>query len=587
MISAILLKYLFEVRNKVEINNIKCADKHFLTNMRRIKMANKTVSGSLFKKMVTNGAVNLKNNHKEIDHLNVFPVPDGDTGTNMQMTMMAGIKEVNNLESQSIIDISKILSRGLLMGARGNSGVILSQFFRGVYSEIAKIDNGSATVQEFIQALVGGYQMAYRAVMDPVEGTILTVVRESAEKVLHEQPNLNSVEEVLKMYLDQAKETLIKTPDLLPVLKEAGVVDSGGAGFIKIIEGWMMALNGQMLSEAEVSATPPVIEHYHGAENLGAIDIKFGYCTEFIVKLHNPEKFNEDFMKNPLSQMGDSLVVVTDDDLLKVHVHTNQPGVALTLAQKYGDIQTIKIENMRLQHSTIMNVEQTQTNKVQKPKAKFGVIAVASGEGIHDAFKELGVDTIIDGGQTMNPSTEAFVKAVEELNAEHVIILPNNKNIILSAEQTIDLLQDRSIRVLKTKSIAQGYSSLMAFDPTGDLDTNVEEMSAIVSNMRSAEITYAVRDTEINGVKIKNGDFIGITKGEILVSTPSRIETAQKLLEDMIDEDREIITIFHGVDATEEDILGVVEHAKKLNPDIEVDLINGKQEIYSFIIAVE
>ncbi|MCD4826815.1 MAG: DAK2 domain-containing protein [Acholeplasmataceae bacterium] len=550
-------------------------------------MANKTVSGSLFKKMVTNGAVNLKNNHKEIDHLNVFPVPDGDTGTNMQMTMMAGVKEVNNLESQSIIDISKILSRGLLMGARGNSGVILSQFFRGVYSEIAKIDNGSATVQEFIQALVGGYQMAYRAVMDPVEGTILTVVRESAEKVLREQPNLNSVEEVLKMYLEQANETLIKTPELLPVLKEAGVVDSGGAGFIKIIEGWMMALNGQMLSEAEVQAQTPTMEHFHGAENLGAVDIKYGYCTEFIVKLHNPEKFSEDFMKNPLSQMGDSLVVVTDDDLLKIHVHTNQPGVALTLAQKYGDLQTMKIENMRLQHSTIMNVEATQPNKVAKPKAKFGIIAVASGEGIHEAFKELGVHTIIDGGQTMNPSTEAFVKAVEELNADHIIILPNNKNIILSAEQTLDICQDRSIRVLKTKSIAQGYSSLMAFDPTQELDINIEEMSAIVSNMRSAEITYAVRDTEINGVKIKNGDFIGITKGEILVSTPSRIETAHKLLDDMIDEDREIITIFHGVDATEEEVLAVVEYAKKLNPDIEVDLISGKQEIYSFIIAVE
>jgi DAK2 domain fusion protein YloV len=551
-------------------------------------MANKSVSGSLFKKMVTNGAINLKNNHKEIDHLNVFPVPDGDTGTNMQMTMMAGIKEVNNLESQSIIDISKILSRGLLMGARGNSGVILSQFFRGVYSEIAKIDNGSATVQEFIQALVGGYQMAYRAVMDPVEGTILTVVRESAEKVLREQPNLNSVEEVLHMYLDQAKETLIKTPELLPVLKEAGVVDSGGAGFIKIIEGWMMALNGQMLSEAEAQPVQQNVEHYHGAENLGSVDIKYGYCTEFIVKLHNPEKFTEDFMKNPLMQMGDSLVVVTDDDLLKVHVHTNQPGVALTLAQKYGDLQTIKIENMRLQHSTIMNTEgHKEVKKTEKPKAKFGIIAVASGEGIHEAFKELGVDMIIDGGQTMNPSTEAFVKAVEEMNAENIIILPNNKNIILSAEQTLDLCPDRSIRVLKTKSIAQGYSSMMAFDPTQELDQNIEDMTDIVSNMRSAEITYAVRDTEINGVKIKNGDFIGITKGEILVSTSTRIETAQKLLDDMIDEDREIITIFHGVDATEEEILAVVEHAKKLNPDIEVDLINGKQEIYSFIIAVE
>lgn len=555
-------------------------------------MANQAISGTLFKKMVTNGAVNLKNNHKEIDHLNVFPVPDGDTGTNMQMTMMAGIKEVNLLDSQSIIDISKILSRGLLMGARGNSGVILSQFFRGVYSEIAKIDNGSATVQEFIQALVGGYQMAYRAVMDPVEGTILTVVRESAEKVLREQSNLNSVEEVLTLYLQQAKETLINTPELLPVLKEAGVVDSGGAGFIKIIEGWVMALEGNMLNEMEANFQPQQREHYHGAENLGDVEITFGYCTEFIVKLHKPEKFNENFMKDPLSQMGDSLVVVTDDDILKVHVHTNQPGVALTLAQKYGDIQTIKIENMRLQHSTIMadTISEHKNEAIplpKKPKAKFGIIAVASGEGIREAFSELGVDLIIDGGQTMNPSTESFVKAVESLNAEHIIILPNNKNIILSAEQTLDLCADRSIRVLKTKSIAQGYASLMAFDPAQELDDNFEEMMNIVTNMRSGEITYAVRDTEINGVSIKNHDFIGITKGEILVSNPKRIDTAKALLADMIDENREIITIFYGNETDEEEIELMVAHAKKLNPDIEVDLIDGKQDIYSFIIAVE
>ena len=553
-------------------------------------MANQTVSGTLFKKMVTNGAVNLKNNHKEIDHLNVFPVPDGDTGTNMQMTMMAGIKEVSNLDSQSIIDISKILSRGLLMGARGNSGVILSQFFRGVYSEIAKIENGSATIQEFIQALVGGYQMAYRAVMDPVEGTILTVVRESAEKVLRESSHLNSVEEVLKIYLEQAKETLIKTPDLLPVLKEAGVVDSGGAGFIKIIEGMVMALEGNMLNEAEIAHQPQAREHYHGAENLGAVDIKFGYCTEFIVKLHKPEKFNESFMKDPLSQMGDSLVLVTDDDLLKIHVHTNQPGVALTLAQKYGDLQTIKIENMRVQHSTIMGEsihEEKTPTKVAKPKAKFGIIAVASGAGIHDAFKELGVDLIIDGGQTMNPSTEAFVKAVESLNCDHVIILPNNKNIILSAEQTLDLCPDRSIRVLKTKSIAHGYSSLMAFDPTQELDDNVEAMSEIVSNMRSGEVTYAVRDTELNGVQIKSGDFIGITRGEILVSTPDRLETVKAILDDMIDESREIITVFYGNDYDEDELDNIVAYAKKLNPDIEVDTVEGKQDIYTYIFAVE
>jgi len=300
-------------------------------------------------------------------------------------------------------------------------------------------------------------------------------------------------------------------------------------------------------------------------------------------------------MKDPLSQMGDSLVVVTDDDLLKVHVHTNQPGVALTLAQKYGDLQTIKIDNMRIQHSNIMPGEDSHdhkevkkdVNKVSKKKAKYGIIAVGSGEGIKDAFTELGVDLVIDGGQTMNPSTEAFVKAVESLNCEHVIILPNNKNVILSAEQTLDLCPNRSIRVLKTKNIAHGYSSLMAFDPTAELDDNFEAMMSIVSNMRSGEITYAVRDTELNGVVIKNGDFIGITRGEILVSTPSRVETAKALLADMIDESREIITIFYGLQSDEDELELIVAHAKKLNPDIEVDLIDGKQDIYSYIIAVE
>jgi uncharacterized protein len=552
-------------------------------------MANKTVSGTLFKKMVTNGAVNLKNNHKEIDHLNVFPVPDGDTGTNMQMTMMAGIKEVSNLDSQSIVDISKILSRGLLMGARGNSGVILSQFFRGVYSEIAKIttEEGTATVEEFIKALVGGYQMAYRAVMDPVEGTILTVVRESAEKVLREQPNIDSVEKVLKIYLEQAKETLIKTPELLPVLKEAGVVDSGGAGFIKIIEGMVMALEGQMINESDLGL-PVVDNDYQGAHNLGDVDIKYGYCTEFIVKLHKPEKFKEANMKNPLSQMGDSLVVVTDDDLLKVHVHTNQPGVALTLAQKYGDLQTIKIENMRLQHSTIMGTPDhvVEENKPKK-QANYSIIAVASGEGIHEAFKELGVDIIIDGGQTMNPSTEDFVKAVESTNSKNIIILPNNKNIILSAEQTMELASDRSIRVLKTKSIAQGYASLMVFDPTQEVDDNVEQMMDVVKDMRSGEVTFSVRDTEINGVKIKKDDFIGITGGEIKVSNADRMETVKALLDDMVDTEREIITIFYGIQADEDELEAIVAYAKRINPDIEVEVIEGKQDIYSYIFAVE
>ncbi len=557
-------------------------------------MSNKKISGELFKKMVTNGAIHLKNNHKEVDHLNVFPVPDGDTGTNMQMTMMAGIKEVTASESSSIVDVSKILSRGLLMGARGNSGVILSQFFRGVYAEISKINNGSVTIKEFIQALVGGYQMAYRAVMDPVEGTILTVVRESAEKVLKEQTKLTSVEDVLKVYLEQAKETLIKTPELLPVLKEAGVVDSGGAGFIKIIEGMVMALEGQILSESELSnLVVGKQSEYIGAHNLGEVDIKYGYCTEFIVQLFNHETFDQNSVREPLEQMGDSLVVVTDEDLLKVHVHTNQPGVALTLAQKFGELKTIKIENMRSQHSNIMSDEHDHSHEAKqaevtkKPKAKYGIIAVAQGDGIKEAFKELGVDYVIDGGQTMNPPTEEFVKAVEKVNAENIIILPNNSNVILTAEQAANLIEGHSVVVVKTKTVAQGYSSLIAFDPTIDLDANVDSMQEVVANMKSGEVTYAVRDTEMNGVQVKTGDYIGISKGKLVVSTKDRIETVTKLLSSLIDDNSEIVTIFYGIQVEAQELEEVVDYLSDRFENVEVETIEGKQDIYSYIIAVE
>ncbi len=560
-------------------------------------MAN-TISGSLFKKMVTNGAINLKNNHQEINHLNVFPVPDGDTGTNMQMTMMAGIKEVSSLDSKSIVDVSKILSRGLLMGARGNSGVILSQFFRGVYSEIAKIKNGSATVDEFIAALVGGYQMAYRAVMTPVEGTILTVVREAAEHVLRERKSLKSVEDVLNCYLKQARVSLDRTPELLPVLKQAGVVDSGGAGFIKIIEGMLLATQGQTLTLQQ--ETQAELQHEEGfkGQNIEDFNIEFGYCTEFIVKLHNQNDFDQEVLRNTLLQMGDSLVLVQDEELVKVHVHTNQPGVAITLGQKYGDLQTMKVENMRLQHGAVVesihehdhkhdHKEETNFQAVKETRSKYGIISVCFGDGIKQAFKELGVDYIIDGGQTMNPPTEEFIKAVKAVNAENVIILPNNSNVILSAEQTLALCEDQNIRVLKTKSIGQGYASLMVFDNTQEMDDNVEAMSEIIANMTTGELTYSVRDTEMNGVKIAKGDFIGITKGKIVVSLPDRVEAIHGLLDQIIKETSEIVTLFYGKDVSEDEIKEVKKYIQSLNEDLEIEVINGKQDIYAYIVAVE
>lgn len=556
-------------------------------------MAN-TLSGSLFKKMVTNGAINLKNNHQEINHLNVFPVPDGDTGTNMQMTIMAGVKEVSSMKSKSIVDVSKILSRGCLMGARGNSGVILSQFFRGLYTEISQIKNGSATVDEFITALVGGYQMAYRAVMTPVEGTILTVVREAAEAVLKQRSNIKTIEDVLTVYYTSAQESLERTPELLPVLKQAGVVDSGGAGFLKIIEGMLLALQGEEIKMVDEPFVGPEVPHQEGHFQGQVIDpesIEFGYCTEFIVKLTDQDSFNSDNLRNILQNMGDSLVLVQDEDLLKVHVHTNQPGVVITLGQKYGDLQTMKVENMRIQHATIAesfhDEEVVDYQPVNDERKQHGVIAVCFGDGIKQAFKELGVDYIIDGGQTMNPPTEEFVKAVEAVNADNIIILPNNGNVILTAEQTVELVEDSNVKVLKTKTIGQGYASMMVFDANQDIDNNLESMNEVVSEIKTGELTYSIRDTEVNGLKINKGDFIGITGGEIVVSLPDRLVAVKALVENLLDEDSEIVTIFYGKDVNESEAKQLRNHIHELNDDVDVEMINGKQDIYAYVLSVE
>jgi DAK2 domain fusion protein YloV len=536
--------------------------------------------------MITNGAVNLKNFRKEIDHLNVFPVPDGDTGTNMQMTMMSGIKEVNNLESESILDISKILSRGLLMGARGNSGVILSQFFRGLYDDISKKGKDVLTVEDLISSLVSGYKMAYNAVINPVEGTILTVIREAADNLNKNKERFDSIEQVLNEYLYQCNETLRRTPDLLPVLKEAGVVDSGGAGFIKIVEGMLLAVNGNMLKENEVSSSAEESNYYEGAHNLGDIEITFGYCTEFIVKLFHPAKFSENLMRDPLSQLGDSLVVVTDEDILKIHVHTNQPGVALTLAQKYGDIQTVKVENMRVQHSSIIAESKEILNKA-KEHTKYGIIVVSSGAGIKEAFKSLGADYVIDGGQTLNPSTECFINAINELNCSHYIIFPNNSNIIMAANQTKSLLPDKDIRVVKTKSIASGYSSLIYFDPTLEIDDNLAEFDEVLSRVKSGEVTYSIRNANLNGLNIKKNNYIGILDNQMTTTSQSRIKTTKELIKKMADEQSMIITIFYGKDVKEDEIKEIEDFVRAEYSDIEVELVSGGQDIYSYIISVE
>ena len=483
-------------------------------------MAVSSISVALFKKMVMNGAINLKNNHKEIDELNVFPVPDGDTGTNMSMTVMSGVREMNACESSSINDVAKFLSRGALMGARGNSGVILSQFFRGLYIGISKAKSNTLSVEDFMVCLEGGKEIAYKAVMEPIEGTILTVIREATDNTKAKLSQINNINALLETYYQEALVSLANTPNLLPVLKEAGVVDSGGAGFCKIIDGMIMALYGKILTIADSEVEKQ--NENKSAASQADVEIKFGYCTEFIIELNKPANFDEQDLKAPLSLLGDSLVVVQDDNIVKVHVHTNKPGKVLNIAQKYGEFVTLKIENMRVQHSQLQSGAAAEP--VKTPKKQFALVSVCFGDGIVQTFKDLGVDYVIEGGQTMNPSTESFLEAINKVNAENVIIIPNNGNVIMAANQAASMAKDCNVQVIKAKTIAQGYASLMYFDPEGTMEANVEQMSEAVSNVKSGEITYSIRDTEINGVKINSGDLMGIANGNIVVSTEKKHE---------------------------------------------------------------
>lgn len=528
------------------------------------------ITGALLKKMVTNGAVNLKNCYAEVDALNVFPVPDGDTGTNMSMTMMAGIREIENVNSKQIVLILKNLSRGLLMGARGNSGVILSQFFRGVYTELKNVTKEYITLTEFANSLYGGYKMAYKAVMSPVEGTILTVVKDAAHAI--NGKNFATLEELVDAYLTAAKESLANTPKLLPILAEAKVVDSGGAGFVKIVEGMQMMLNGEKLHIQT--------EEEKAKAEAQAQEIKFGYCTEFIVELAEPDKFIESELKDQLQAMGDSLVLVRDENLIKVHVHVNKPGEVLNIAQSLGEIVTTKIENMRIQHTQFIEPKKQEHKEI-------GIISVCFGDGIKKAFTELGTDFIIDGGQTMNPSTEQFLKAIDSVDADNYIIIPNNSNVILAAEQAATLVENKKVVVLKAKSIASGYSALINFDPELTIDDNFENMSEVINTVKTGEVTYAVRDTEIDGVKINSGDFMSLSGKKIFSSTKERIDAIKSLVDGLIDSDSEIVTLFYGNDVNEEEVGEVTDYINEIDDEIEIEVIEGKQDIYSYIVSVE
>ena len=537
-----------------------------------------SIDVSLFRKMVTNGAINLKNNHAEVDALNVFPVPDGDTGTNMSMTVTSGIRELENCDTSSIIEEAKVLSRGCLMGARGNSGVILSQFFRGLYVGIKQLDHNYLNVQDLMTCLESGCKIAYKAVMEPVEGTILTVVRESAEYARTKVNECKTIDELLDVYLGKAKESLANTPNLLPVLKEAGVVDSGGAGFVKIIEGMVMAIKGEILEadDAQPKSEP--------VEEVNPQDLKYFYSMDIELELKKPEQFEIKEYKAALSLVGENLEVTEEGTLVKTHINTNRPGRILDIAQKQGEFNIINVENLRY---TALKAQEPEQKAEISPRKQFALIAVCFGDGISQTFKELGVDYVIEGGQTMNPSTEAFVEALKAVNAENVIIIPNNSNVIMAANQAKNLVSGCNVEVLKAKTIAQGYVSLVNYNPEASLEENYEAMSEQVASVTSGEITYSVRDTEIGGVKIASGDYMGISNGEIVVSKAQKSEVLHDLLSKIITDDSEVITLFYGKDVKDEEVALVERICLDINSNLDVELISGQQDIYSYIIAVE
>ena len=567
-------------------------------------MQHNIIDGQLYKQLVINGAANLSIHYKEVDALNVFPVPDGDTGTNMRMTIEAGANEIKKLDSNSIYDISKKLSRGMLMGARGNSGVILSQFFRGIYKGFKneKGDGGVAEVnaKDFAKAFLSGVDQAYHAVLKPVEGTILTVAKDSAKKAYKSMKKTSTIEDFFKVLIDEAHDSLVRTPKLLPALQEAGVVDSGGAGLVYIFEGMQKALLGETV-EADAQAIVRQSVVTSGSFNADS-ELEYGYCTEFILQLQNKKvdtaKFDVKVIIDFLETLGDSIVALKDEDIVKVHVHTKTPGVVLNHCQQYGEYVTLKIENMSVQHNE--NVldgphdqeqcdcpECTEIRK-QATRKKFAVVAVASGDGLVEIFKEMGVDYVVEGGQSMNPSAEDFVKGFDSLNAENIIVFPNNSNIVLTAEQAAKYYSEANIVVAPSKTLAQGYSALTMLDfSSGDIEAILENIKEVIANVTTGLVTYSIRDAEIEGVHIKEGDYIGICNGKIVVSKQQQFEAVTGLLEHSDIAEKEIITIIYGKGVTEESLEEIKNYINKQYPRVEIDVIEGKQEVYSYILSIE
>ena len=537
-----------------------------------------TINGIMLKQMLESGMNHLSNRASEIDALNVFPVPDGDTGTNMSLTFSAGVKDALKVESGSVSEIMKVLSKGLLMGARGNSGVITSQIFRGIYQGVEGLDSINGT--QLAKALVNGSRVAYRAVMRPVEGTILTVVREAADYTYAFAMEAEDIscEQVLEKMLVEAKESLQRTPELLPVLAEVGVVDSGGAGLCTILEGFLAALKGKPYGREEASAAK--------VEKAGAAmeGEEYGFCTEFIIRLskHGALNFDENSMREELATIGNSIVCVRDDDIVKVHVHTLEPAKAVRMGRRHGTFLKLKAENMQEQHDNLIAQEEAPVQE-RKP---YAIITVAAGERLKNMFLDLRADHVISGGQTMNPSTEDFVEAIGKLNAEHIFILPNNSNIIMAAQQAASVCDGENVHVIPSKSIPQGLCACIMFNPDVDFETNLSEMSDAITMVKTGQVTYAIKDTVYEGMEIKAGEFMGIMEKEIVTSVPDKLEACRTLIDHMIDEESEIVTLIYGEGTNQEEADTIAQYIED-KYDVEVEVNNGEQPVYSFIVSVE
>lgn len=540
------------------------------------------IKAKAFREMFVSCANNLQNSKDLVDKLNVFPVPDGDTGTNMSLTISYAMKELEKVGEDDITKIAKALSKGSLMGARGNSGVILSQIIRGIGKSVEGKDKLST--MDLAKALKGGSDTAYKAVIKPVEGTILTVIRETAEYAVKLAKRENNIEKFLGKVVREANVSLENTPNLLKNLKDAGVVDSGGKGLTLILEGFYLAIVGKAVVPATAEKAELKNVSLSSADTTSTEDIKFGYCTEFILE---SDKIDDAGIRDIMLGYGDSLAVVGDEGVIKVHVHTNEPGNVLQEALKYGQLLTIKIENMRMQHENILEgVAENAEYEEPVEEKEFAFISTSMGDGLASIFKDFGVDHVIEGGQTMNPSTEDFMKAIDKIHAKNIFILPNNSNIIMAANQAKEL-SDKNIIVIPTKNIPQAVSALVGFNPEATVEENEANMVEALSYVKSGQVTFAVRDTVMNGIEIREGNIIGIAEKEMIAAGDEVDEVAKKLVEKLVDEDSAIITLFYGEDVTEEQAEELRGELEEKFEDIDVELYYGGQPLYYYLISVE